>query len=115
MVVDRADEGARARVVVGYIQNDVSALRSKRDRLVYVRYLCMSRITHVYVPVSTQKASHHIPSESSFTSSMVMFRSSPAKSLSSVRNSMQWHSLRSRIGTHGQFQNPLCTSASLSS
>jgi len=29
---------------------------------------------------------------------------SPANSLSSVRKSMQWHSCRSRIGTHGQFQ-----------
>ena len=57
----------------------------------------------------------HMPSDSSTTSSMVMVCSSPTKSLSSVRKSMQWHSLRSRIGTQGQFQNPLATSASLSS
>merc|ERR1719424_2186467 len=45
----------------------------------------------------------------SLTSSSVMSLPSPAKSLSSVRKSMQWHSLRSRIGTQGQFQNPAFT------
>lgn len=53
-----------------------------------------------------------IPSRSSC---MLISWSLPAKSLSSVRNSMQWHSLRSRMGTHGQFQKPCCASASLSS
>ena len=37
------------------------------------------------------------------------------KGLSSVRNSMQWHSFRSRMGTQGQFQKPFFTSTSLSS
>ena len=35
---------------------------------------------------------------------MVCVFSGQAKGLSSVRKSMQWHSLRSRIGTQGQFQ-----------
>mmetsp|Transcript_23876 Transcript_23876/g.77004 ORF Transcript_23876/g.77004 Transcript_23876/m.77004 type:complete len:94 (-) Transcript_23876:365-646(-) len=38
------------------------------------------------------------------TSSTLSFWLSPANSFSSVRKSMQWHSCRSRIGTHGQFQ-----------
>ena len=38
-------------------------------------------------------------------SSRVMLCFSPRNGLSSVRNSMQWQSLRSRIGTQGQFQN----------
>ena len=47
--------------------------------------------------------------------SVVIVCSSPRKGLSSVRKSMQWHSLRSRIGTQGQFQKACETSASLSS
>ena len=46
---------------------------------------------------------------------MVCVFSGQAKGLSSVRKSMQWHSLRSRIGTQGQFQKACETSASLSS
>ena len=48
-------------------------------------------------------------------SSRVMLCFSPRNGLSSVRKSMQWQSLRSRIGTQGQFQNAWETSASLSS
>ena len=55
------------------------------------------------------------PSISLETSSRLMVAFPDWKGLSSVRKSMQWHSLRSRIGTHGQFQKPFFTSASLSS
>lgn len=47
--------------------------------------------------------SHCMPAVPSLSSSIVMLCSSPAKSLSDVRKSMQWHSLRSRMGTQGQF------------
>jgi len=56
-----------------------------------------------------------IPSVAEITSSRVISASSPLKSLSSVRKSMQWHSFLSLIGTHGQFQKPCAASASLSS
>jgi len=59
--------------------------------------------------------STYMSSIASLISSIVIVLSSPAKSLSSVRKSMQWHSFRSRIGMHGQFQKPAFTSASLSS
>ena len=45
-----------------------------------------------------------MPDVCCFASSSEMFWLSPANSLSLVKNSMQWHSCRSRIGTHGQFQ-----------
>ena len=64
---------------------------------------------------NSQSTTYYISSRASLISSIVILFSSPAKSLSSVRKSMQWHSFRSRIGMHGQFQKPAFTSASLSS
>ena len=64
---------------------------------------------------NSQSTTYYISSIASLISSIVILFSSPAKSLSSVRKSMQWHSFRSRIGMHGQFQKPAFTSASLSS
>ena len=68
-------------------------------------------------PLPYMARTHKIvmPSVTLFTCSTSILFWSPANSLSAVRNSMQWHSCLSRIGTHGQFQKPSLASAALSS
>ena len=70
------------------------------------------------IPLSEQKRLSNVAVDAVFDSVsvvMVCVFSGHANGLSSVRKSMQWHSLRSRIGTQGQFQKACETSASLSS